>query len=286
MSFKSIGLFGRYQDPAVKALLGEIRLHLEKRGLKVFLGDTTHQEIEGLRITDTGKSIADSIDLGIVLGGDGTMLHVTSALAQANLPVIGINRGRLGFLTDIPAERFIQDLDQVLSGDFEIEKRAMLKAQCLAEGVTMAERYALNDVTLSKGATGKMIEFDTRVDGETVGQSRGDGLIVATPTGSTAYALSAGGPILHPLLPAIVLAPVSPHSLGQRPIVLSQHSTINLSLVGPHTEKANVFLDGLDFVTLEMHHTLEIRPAEIFAQLVRIKGHSHYEALRTKLGWG
>ncbi|MGB1683447.1 MAG: NAD(+)/NADH kinase, partial [Arenicellales bacterium] len=241
MSFKSIGLFGRYQDPAVKALLGEIRLHLEKRGLKVFLGDTTHQEIEGLRITDTGKSIADSIDLGIVLGGDGTMLHVTSALAQANLPVIGINRGRLGFLTDIPAERFIQDLDQVLSGDFEIEKRAMLKAQCLAEGVTMAERYALNDVTLSKGATGKMIEFDTRVDGETVGQSRGDGLIVATPTGSTAYALSAGGPILHPLLPAIVLAPVSPHSLGQRPIVLSQHSTINLSLVGPHTEKAHVF---------------------------------------------
>ncbi len=286
MPFKSVGLFGRYQDAAVKALLGEIRSHLESRNVSVFLGDTTHQEIDGLRIADTGKSIAESIDLGIVLGGDGTMLHVTSALAQANLPVIGINRGRLGFLTDIPAERYAQELDQVLAGDFEIERRAMLKAQCLADGVTLAERYALNDVTLSKGATGKMIEFDTQVDGETVGQSRGDGMIVATPTGSTAYSLSAGGPILHPLLSAITLVPVSPHSLGQRPIVLSNHSTVALSLMGREADKANVFVDGLDFMTLEINQTLEIHSAEITAQLVRINGHSHYEALRTKLGWG
>jgi len=286
MPFKSVGLFGRYQDAAVKALLGEIRSHLESRKVSVFLGDTTHQEIDGLRIADTGRSIAESIDLGIVVGGDGTMLHVTSTLAEANLPVIGINRGRLGFLTDIPAERYAQELDQVLAGDFEIERRAMLKAQCVADGVTLAERYALNDVTLSKGATGKMIEFDTQVDGETVGQSRGDGMIVATPTGSTAYSLSAGGPILHPLLSAIALVPVSPHSLGQRPIVLSNHSKVSLSLVGREADKANVFVDGLDFMTLEINQTLEIRSAEITAQLVHINGHSHYEALRTKLGWG
>lgn len=286
MPFQAIGLFGRYQDAAVQATLGQIRSHLEARGRSVFLGDTTHQAIEGLRIGETGKPIGESIDLGIVVGGDGTMLHVASALARVRLPVIGINMGRLGFLTDIPADTFGKDLDQVLEGNFEIEERAMLLAKCISGGSSIAERVALNDITLSKGATGKMIEFDTRVDGETVGHSRGDGIIAATPTGSTAYALSAGGPILHPLLPAISLTPISPHSLGQRPIVLASKSTIEFSLVGTVEERAKVFVDGLDFVTLEPGHVLEIREAEIRAQLVRIKGHNHYQALRSKLGWG
>ena len=231
MIFKSIGLFGRYQDAAVKATLNNIREHLEQRGCTVLLGDTTHQEIQGLRIGESGQSLAEAIDLGVVVGGDGTMLHVASALAQVDLPVIGINMGRLGFLTDIPADRFAADIDLMLSGDFEIEERMMIKAGFVRQGELQDERLALNDVVLSKGATGKMIEFDTRVLGETIGRTRGDGVIVATPTGSTAYALSAGGPILHPLLPAIVLTPICPHTLGQRPIVLDGHSEIEIEFV-------------------------------------------------------
>ena len=286
MAFNAIGLFGRYQDTAIKATLTQIRSHLEARGNVVFLGDTTHQEIDGLRISDTGRSIEESIDLGIVVGGDGTMLHVANALAQVNLPVVGINMGRLGFLTDIPAENFGEALDQLLDGHYSIEERTMLQARIFEDSKLIAERLALNDVTLSKGATGKMIEIDMRVDGEQVGPSRGDGVIVATPTGSTAYALSAGGPILEPTLPAIVLTPISPHSLGQRPIVLGNGSTISLGLVGSPDERANIFIDGLDFAEIYYKSRLEISKAHTCAKLIHIEGHSHYQALRSKLGWG
>ena len=286
MIFRSIGLFGRYQDVAVKATLNEIREHLEQRGRSVFLGDTTHQEIAGLRVEDSGQPLAETIDLGIVVGGDGTMLHVTSALAGVSLPVIGINMGRLGFLTDIPADTFRADLDLMLEGEFEIEERMMLKAGLTRDGVIQDERLALNDVALSKGATGKMIEFDTRVNGEPIGRVRGDGVIVATPTGSTAYALSAGGPILHPLLPAIVLTPICPHTLGQRPIVLDQYSDIQIDFVESDNEKGHAFVDGLDFAVVHTGESLTITPADLSARLVRIKGHSHYEVLHSKLGWG
>tara|TARA_Y100001934_G_scaffold21350_1_gene24194 strand:+ start:2672 stop:3532 length:861 start_codon:yes stop_codon:yes gene_type:complete len=286
MIFRSIGLFGRYQDAAVKSTLNEIREHLEQRGRAVLLGDTTHQEIQGLRIGDNGQPLAESIDLGVVVGGDGTMLHVASALARVDLPVIGINMGRLGFLTDIPAEDFRGEIDLILAGDFEIEERMMLKAGFVREGQLHDERLALNDVVLSKGATGKMIEFDTRVRGETIGRTRGDGVIVATPTGSTAYALSAGGPILHPLLPAIVVAPICPHTLGQRPIVLDGHSEIEIEFVESDNEQGYVFVDGLDFAAVQSGEVLKIAPADRSARLIRIKGHSHYEALHSKLGWG
>ncbi|MBT4357316.1 MAG: NAD kinase [Proteobacteria bacterium] len=286
MAFNAIGLFGRYQDAAIKATLAQIRSHLEARGSVVFLGDTTHQEIDGLRINDTGRSIEESIDLGIVVGGDGTMLHVANALAQVNLPVVGINMGRLGFLTDIPAENFGEYLDQLLDGHYLIEERTMLQARIFEDSKLVSERLALNDVTLSKGATGKMIEIDMRVDGEPVGPSRGDGVIVATPTGSTAYALSAGGPILEPTLPAIVLTPISPHSLGQRPIVLGNDSTISLGLAGSPDERANIFIDGLDFAEIHYNSRLEISKAQTCAKLIHIEGHNHYQALRSKLGWG
>ncbi|HCX87704.1 MAG TPA: NAD kinase [Gammaproteobacteria bacterium] len=286
MIFRSIGLFGRYQDAAVKATLSEVRSHLEQRGRSVFLGDTTHQEIKGLRIGDTGKALAETVDLGIVVGGDGTMLHVANALARVGLPVIGINMGRLGFLTDIPADTFREDLDAMLDGQYEIEERMMLKAGLVRAGEVHDERLALNDVVLSKGATGKMIEFDTRVNGEAIGRVRGDGVIVATPTGSTAYALSAGGPILHPLLPAIVLTPICPHTLGQRPIVLDGHSAVEIEFVGSDNEQGHTFVDGLDFAVADPGDTLRITRAELSARLVRIKGHSHYEALHSKLGWG
>ena len=286
MVFRSIGLFGRYQDPAVKVTLTEIQEHLERRDRAVFLGDTTHHGIEDLRLEDSGKPLHETIELGIVIGGDGTMLHVARALARSELPVIGINMGRLGFLTDIPAEHMHDDLDQLLAGEFEIEQRMMLFAQLLRSGEVLDERTALNDVVLSKGATGQTIEFNTRVNGEAVGRTRGDGIIVATPTGSTAYALSAGGPILHPLLPAIVLAPICPHTLGQRPLVLNADSTIEIELVDLAGEDGNIFIDGLNLRPVTGNEILQIRRADTFARTVRINSHNHYKALHSKLGWG
>ena len=162
----------------------------------------------------------------------------------------------------------------------------MLCAQVTSDGKAGAEITALNDITLSKGNTARMIEFDTRVNSEPVGRTRGDGVIVATPTGSTGYALSAGGPILHPLLPAIVFAPICPHTLGQRPIVLDGDSDIEIEFVESGNEPGYAFVDGLDFAAVHAGETLKITPAELSARLVRIKGHSHYEVLHSKLGWG
>jgi NAD+ kinase len=286
MIFKSAGLFGRYQDSEVRVTLTAVRAHLEQRGLAVYLGDTTAETIKGLRIEDSGRPLRETIDLGVVVGGDGTMLHVARSLAHHELPMIGINLGRLGFLTDIPAERMLEDLDEILRGDCQIEERMMLHATITHHGDTLLDSIALNDIVLAKGATGRMIEFDTRVNGEAVGRTRGDGVILSTPTGSTAYALSAGGPILHPLLPAMLFAPICPHTLGQRPIVLDASSTVEIELLDLAGEDGNIFIDGLHQFSVGGNEVLHISRASTVTRMIRINSHSHYNALHSKLGWG
>ena len=286
MSFKSVGLYGRYKDSKVNITLTELRKYLELKGIHVFLGDTTATDISGKRIEDSGAPVPETIELAIVVGGDGTMLHVARQLAQYALPMIGVNLGRLGFLTDISADRMLADIDEVLRGEFSIEERIMLCAQVTSDGKAGAEITALNDITLSKGNTARMIEFDTRVNSEPVGRTRGDGVIVATPTGSTGYALSAGGPILHPLLPAIVFAPICPHTLGHRPMVLDAGSVIELEVLDLGRAKGNVFIDGLRQLSVTGSEVIRIRRAETVTRMLRINSHNHFTALRSKLGWG
>lgn len=286
MQISSVGLFGRYKDPNVSTTLDALRKHLENRDISVYIGDTTADNISGTRIEDSGLPVAETIDLAVVVGGDGTMLHVARSLASYALPMIGINLGRLGFLTDLSADRMHEGLDELLRGEFTVEERIMLQVQISNGRDNLNESIALNDVTLSKGNTGRMIEFETHVNSEPVGRTRGDGVIISTPTGSTAYALSAGGPILHPLLPAIVFAPICPHTLGHRPMVLDDSSIIELEILDLAGADGNVFIDGLKQLAVSGNEIIRISRAETVTRMVRINSHNHFTALRSKLGWG
>ena len=286
MQISSVGLFGRYKDPDVSTTLDALRKHLENRDISVYIGDTTADNISGTRIEDSGLPVAETIDLAVVVGGDGTMLHVARSLASYALPMIGINLGRLGFLTDLSADRMHEGLDELLRGEFTVEERIMLQVQISNGRDNLNESIALNDVTLSKGNTCRMIEFDTHVNSAPVGRTRGDGVIISTPTGSTAYALSAGGPILHPLLPAIVFAPICPHTLGHRPMVLDDSSIIELEILDLAGADGNVFIDGLKQLAVSGNEIIRISRAETVTRMVRINSHNHFTALRSKLGWG
>ncbi len=286
MQISSVGLFGRYKDPDVSSALDAVRKHLENRDISVYIGDTTADNITGTRIEDSGLPVGETIDLAVVVGGDGTMLHVARGLASYALPMIGINLGRLGFLTDLSADRMHEGMDELLRGEFTVEERIMLQVQISNGRDNLNESVALNDVTLSKGNTGRMIEFDTRVNSEPLGRTRGDGVIISTPTGSTAYALSAGGPILHPLLPAIVFAPICPHTLGHRPMVLDDSSIIELEILDLAGADGNVFIDGLKQLAVSGNEIIRISRAETVTRMVRINSHNHFTTLRSKLGWG
>lgn len=286
MQISSVGLFGRYKDPDVSSALDAVRKHLENRNISVYIGDTTADNITGTRIEDSGLPVGETIDLAVVVGGDGTMLHVARGLASYALPMIGINLGRLGFLTDLSADRMHEGMDELLRGEFTVEERIMLQVQISNGRDNLNESVALNDVTLSKGNTGRMIEFDTHVNSEPLGRTRGDGVIISTPTGSTAYALSAGGPILHPLLPAIVFAPICPHTLGHRPMVLDDSSIIELEILDLAGADGNVFIDGLKQLAVSGNEIIRISRAETVTRMVRINSHNHFTALRSKLGWG
>ena len=286
MQISSVGLFGRYKDPDVSSTLDALRKHLENRDISVYIGDTTADNISGTRIEDSGLPVAETIDLAVVVGGDGTMLHGARSLASYALPMIGINLGRLGFLTDLSADRMHEGLDELLRGEFTVDERIMLQVQISNGRDNLNESIALNDVTLSKGNTGRMIEFDTHVNSEPVGRTRGDGVIISTPTGSTAYALSAGGPILHPLLPAIVFAPICPHTRGHRPMVLDDSSIIELEILDLAGADGNVFIDGLKQLAVSGNEIIRISRAETVTRMVRINSHNHFTALRSKLGWG
>ena len=286
MQISSVGLFGRYKDPDVSTTLDALRKHLENRNFSVYIGDTTADNISGTRIEDSGLPVGETIDLAVVVGGDGTMLHVARSLASYALPMIGINLGRLGFLTDLSADRMYEGLDELLRGEFTVDERIMLQVQISNGRDNLNESIALNDVTLSKGNTGRMIEFETHVNSEPVGRTRGDGVIISTPTGSTAYALSAGGPILHPLLPAIVFAPICPHTLGHRPMVLDDSSIIELEILDLAGADGNVFIDGLKQLAVSGNEIIRISRAETVTRMVRINSHNYFTALRSKLGWG
>ena len=286
MVFNSVGLFCRYQDSGVEETISHLQALLKKRGINVFLGDPTANEISGPRIEDSDKPLPDTIDVGIVVGGDGTMLHVARILADYGLPLIGINLGRLGFLTDIAADDVEERLDQILSGDFVTEERSMLSAKVNRNTELLADCTALNDIFLSKGATGKLIECETRIGGQMVSRTRSDGIIIATPTGSTAYALSAGGPILHPALSALIFAPICPHSLGQRPLVLDDKSEIEIRIVNLAGAPANFFVDGLLSLSLNGDETIRVKRSKKITRLVHTKSHNHYSTLSAKLGWG
>jgi NAD+ kinase len=263
LTFSSVALVGRPADANVAESMTALAAHLASRGRKV--------------VTD-----AASAALVIAVGGDGTMLHAARLVAQRPVPLLGINRGRLGFLADVSPEDMLVCLDEILNGQYSQEHRTLLEAH-LSDGSTMP---ALNDVVLQKGEAGKLLDFETWIDGRYVNTHSGDGLIVATATGSTAYALSCGGPIVHPELNVLVLAPICPHTLSDRPVVVPGASKVEIRLAGRTGARGQVVCDGVQMGELQGGDRLLVQPSPNKVTLLHPGDYDYYRLLRSKLHWG
>ena len=271
--FKTVSIFSRHNDPSARAVADQLQEYLLKLGC----------EVDRQKNEDAGKTVAD---LAIVVGGDGTLLHIAREIASQNIPLAGINLGRLGFLVDIPREDMDKILREILNGNYQQEERILLHASLSRAGKVIHSAEALNDVVVSKGELARLIEFETLVNDTHVNTARADGIIVATPTGSTAYALSANGPILAPELEAIALVPICPHTLSFRPLVISSQSCVCIRMLDSGQDNCYLSFDGQSAVRMQDGDTVDIEMAEHRVKLLRPINHSHYEVLRVKLGWG
>lgn len=282
--FKIIGVIGKYDSPNLSRPLAQVITFLVRQGHSVVVDTRSATQLEPhtLKVADLDK-MGGLVDLLLVLGGDGTLLSVARTLAPHKIPLIGVNLGRLGFLTDIPADRVEATLTPMLAGEYQQENRLLLNATVVRKGVKVFNTLALNDVVLSRGAMGSMIEFEVYVDGQFAYNLRSDGVIVGTPTGSTAYSLSSGGPILHPSLPALGLVPISPHTLSNRPIVIPSTSTVDIVLIrGPN---ARVNFDVQSHFELEPDDKVTVKAHADPICLLHPKSYDYYAMLREKLHW-
>lgn len=284
-TFKRVGIIGKYGSQDLLQPLEHLIGFLRSRQLEICLDERTAQTLQIPSITARSlKRMVESVDLVVVLGGDGTLLSAARELATHQVPMIGINLGKLGFLTDIPANSMDNLLGEVLDGHFSEEIRTMLQTSIKRQDRVINQTLALNDLVISKGSRGSMIELAVYVDGQFVYDMRADGLIIATPTGSTAYALSSGGPILHPGLGAIVLAPICPHTLSNRPIALSTRSTVEIVLQKGEDAFAN--FDVQAHFPLNQGDRLVITTHENGIRLLHPSDYSYFAMLREKLHWG
>ena len=285
--FSRIALVGKVEDARVADSLATLATHLRARGLTVFLDQAV--DLGGLPKGLVRKPMADlgkEADLIVAVGGDGTMLFAAQLALGRSVPLLGVNRGRLGFLTDILPDEMIGNVDAVLEGRYETDERRLLAARLFPPDGGELTCRALNDVVVQRHESGRMLELEVRIDGNFVNAHGGDGLVIASSTGSTAYALSCGGPIIEPSLGAIVIAPISPHTLSDRPIVLRRESRIEIRLVERQGARAQVNCDGVLLGDLEAHSRLVIEPASESITLLHPPGHDYFRLLRSKLHWG
>jgi len=285
--FQTIALTGKHRDPRVGDSMLILARHLAAKGIKVLLDPAVQPDFpDGDTAPVPEGEWAEIADLVIAIGGDGTMLYASRLVAGKDVPLLGINRGRLGFLADITPGEMLRRLDEVLGGDFEQEHRLMLEAIVANGDGTPRRALALNDVVLQKRDTGRMLDFENWIDGVYVNTHGGDGLVIATPTGSTAYALSGGGPIIHPSLEAITLVPICPHTLSDRPIVIRSDARIEVRVLERPDTRAEVSCDGQPLGELTAGQRLLVRAAEERVVLIHPCGHDYFRLLRSKLHWG
>ena len=263
--FTRIALIGKQNSPETETSLREMREFLRKRGCEVLAAGDTRA------------------DLAIVIGGDGTMLGAARDLVRHHVPLVGINQGRLGFMTDIGHNDMQTGISAILEGKYALEERSLLDAEISRQGKSVLRTIALNEAVIGKGAQGRLIEFELRVDGEFVYRLRADGIIVATPTGSTAYALSAQGPILHPAVPALTLVPLNPHTLSARPVSVSDRCVIEIVLL--HAIDARAHFDGLALHDMSAGDRLVLKRSADAVRFVHPPGYHYFATLREKLGW-
>jgi NAD+ kinase len=263
--FGRILLIGKLRSAEIEPSLNELRDFLRKRGCEVL---------------PEGETRAD---LAIVVGGDGTMLTAARELVRHRVPLVGINQGRLGFMTDIGHDDMQAGVGAVLDGKYSVEERTLLEAEIKRAGKSVLSTIALNEAVIGKGSQGRLIEFELSVDGEFVYRLRADGIIVATPTGSTAYALSAQGPILHPAVPALTLVPLNPHTLSARPVSVNDRSVIEIVMV--HSLDARAHFDGLALADMAEGDRLVLKRSADVVRFLHPPGYRYFATLREKLGW-
>ncbi len=282
--FKNVGIIGKYDSPNLSRPLAQVIAFLVQLGYRVIVDDRAAAQLEPHTLkTAPLDKIGEHVDLVLVLGGDGTLLSVARTLAPHKVPIIGINLGRLGFLTDIPIDELETTLRAMLDGNYTYDDRMLLGASVVRKRRKVFNTLALNDVVVSRGAMGSMIEFEVYVDGQFAYNLRSDGLIIATPTGSTAYSLSSGGPILHPSLPALGLVPISPHTLSNRPIVIPSKSLIEIVLI--RGSNARVNFDVQSYFDLEPDDKVVVKAHDEPIRLLHPHGYDYYAMLRQKLHW-
>jgi NAD+ kinase len=284
---RACALIGRFVDPRVAESVGVLLPHLQSRGVQVLVIDSGDlpADLNGVvRLPEA--EIAERADLVIAIGGDGTLLYAARLVAKHGVPLLGINRGRLGFLTDVLPQDILDSVIPALEGKLESEERTLLLADIHGSDGTTKQSLALNDVVLQKAATGRMLDFETQVNGRYLNTHAGDGLVVATATGSTAYALSCGGPIIEPQLDVLVMAPICPHTLSDRPVVVSARSVVEVKLIERYETFAQVACDGVVIGELSPDDRLEIKAAEQRITLLHPPGHDYFRLLRSKLQWG
>ncbi|MCB2019352.1 MAG: NAD kinase [Rhizobacter sp.] len=282
--FRHAALVGKYQAHGIRGVLEEIAHFLVRQGLEVSLEKQTALStgITGYGALDPA-ALGRECDLAVVLGGDGTMLGIARQLARYGMPLVGINQGRLGFITDVSVGQFAEVLAPMLAGDFEVEHRTMLEGDVVRDDRTIFEALALNDVVVSRSHTASMIELRIDIGDEFMANLRADGLILASPTGSTAYALSAGGPILHPGIAGWVLAPIAPHTLSNRPIVLPDVSDVSIQIVAGRDASVNFDMQSL--ASLLPGDRIRVRRSQHQVHFLHPRGWSYYATLRKKLHW-
>ena len=285
--FKTIGIISKFSDLSIGGTITTLINFLMDRGIEVILSESAAKTLPPSELeTVDFEQLGQRCDLAIVVGGDGTILHSARALADYDIPLVGINLGRLGFLADISPDDMMEKLGEILDGDYHEEKRFLLISHVERDGKIIDEGYAFNDVVIHKWNSVRMIEFETYVDGQLVNGQRSDGMIISTPTGSTAYALSGGGPILHPSMNAIILVPICPHTLSNRPLVIDADSDIELVVKPGSQPHVRITLDGQDNFEILDEDRIVIRKKDKPVRLIHPAGHDHYQLLRAKMGWG
>ncbi|NDY92269.1 NAD kinase [Ideonella livida] len=282
--FRHAAVVGKYQAQGIRPMLESIVQFLEREGLEVSLERDTALNTDW---TDndalTPAEMGQRCDIAVVVGGDGTMLGIARELAPHNLPLVGINQGRLGFITDVRASDWADALGPIIRGDYEEERRAMIEGGVWRDGECIFEGLALNDVVVGRGATSSMVELRVDVGAEFVANLRADGLIVASPTGSTAYALSAGGPILHPAIAGLVLVPIASHTLSNRPIVLPDSQEVQITIVNGKDSSASFDMHSL--ASLLHGDQVRMKRSATTVRFLHPRGWSYYATLRRKLRW-
>lgn len=289
--FRQVALIGKYHAAVSGAAAGSTRAALEdiahflhSQGCEVVIERDTAASagLTGYTTLDI-PAIGERCDLILVVGGDGTMLGIGRQLARYGVPLIGINQGRLGFITDIPLDQYRTTLEPMLRGEYEEDHRSLMHAKVMRDGHCVFDALAMNDVVVNRGATSGMVELRVEVDGHFVANQRADGLIVASPTGSTAYSLSAGGPLLHPSMPGWVLVPIAPHTLSNRPIVLPDASEITIEVVSGRDASANFDMQSL--ASLLRGDRISVRRSQHQVRFLHPRGWTYFDTLRKKLHW-